>query len=76
MRVYVAVISVMVALAAGASWTTRDARLLVGATAFAASDLSVARERFVKPAFGNLIWGLPLYYVAQLVLAWTAARPT
>lgn len=74
-RVYIAVISLMVALAAGASGASGDVRIAAGAAAFAASDLSVARDRFVKPGFGNLIWGLPLYYAAQLLLAWTAAAP-
>jgi uncharacterized membrane protein YhhN len=72
-RVYMAVIVIMVALALGASSATADARIGVGAVAFAASDLSVARERFVRPRFINLLWGLPLYYIAQLLLAWSAA---
>lgn len=71
-RVYMAVIAVMVSVAAGASVATGDARIGVGAVAFAASDLSVARERFVRPGFVNLLWGLPLYYIAQLLLASSA----
>ena len=42
-----------------------------GALAFYLSDLSVARDRFVRPAFVNRAWGLPLYYGAQFVLAAT-----
>jgi uncharacterized membrane protein YhhN len=72
-RVYMAVIALMVALALGASVATGDPCIGAGAAAFAASDLSVARERFVRPSFINLHWGLPLYYIAQLLLAWTAA---
>jgi hypothetical protein len=45
----------------------------VGALAFAASDVSVARDRFVRPEFVNRAWGLPLYYAAQLLLATTPA---
>lgn len=71
-RVYMLIIAAMVALAAGASSSTGDLRFAVGALAFAISDLSVARERFVQPSFANLAWGLPLYYAAQLVLASTA----
>ena len=71
-RVYMVVIATMVALAVGASATTGELRMAVGAAAFAASDLSVARERFVRPNLNNLLWGLPLYYAAQLVLASTA----
>ncbi|HKP57402.1 MAG TPA: lysoplasmalogenase [Polyangiales bacterium] len=71
-RVYMLVIATMVALAVGASATRGGLELAIGAAAFAASDLSVARERFVRPSLVNLLWGLPLYYAAQLVLAKTA----
>ena len=71
-RAYVAVISAMVACAAGAFGATGDAPLLAGALAFFASDLAVARQRFVAPGFSNKLWGLPLYYAGQLLLAWTA----
>ncbi|MHA7871963.1 MAG: lysoplasmalogenase [Hyphococcus sp.] len=40
-----------------------------GAVAFAVSDISVARDQFVKSQFFNRVWGLPLYYGAQLLLA-------
>lgn len=68
---YIGVITVMVALAvgtvaAGAPWV-----LLAGAVAFYLSDLSVANDRFVREDFGNRLWGLPLYYAAQLCFAWT-----
>jgi uncharacterized membrane protein YhhN len=68
---YVAVISAMVAAAAGAFGATGDAQLLAGALGFFASDLAVARERFVAKSFTNKLWGLPLYYAAQLLLAGT-----
>jgi uncharacterized membrane protein YhhN len=74
-RAYVVVISAMVACAAGAFGATRDAALLVGAFAFFLSDLAVARERFVAKGFSNKLWGLPLYYGAQLLLAWTVGPP-
>jgi uncharacterized membrane protein YhhN len=70
-RAYVAVISLMVASAAGAFGATRDAALLAGALGFFASDLAVARERFVARTFANQLWGLPLYYASQLLLAST-----
>jgi len=70
-RVYILLITAMVVLAVGASAATGDARIAIGAIAFAASDLSVARERFVRPGFVNLLWGLPLYYAAQLLLVWS-----
>jgi hypothetical protein len=59
----------MVALAAG-SFSYRVSWLLAaGAFGFYLSDLSVARDRFVAPAFVNRLWGLPLYYAAVLLLA-------
>ncbi|MEZ5658490.1 MAG: lysoplasmalogenase [Burkholderiaceae bacterium] len=42
---------------------------VLGAVAFAASDLAVARDRFVKAGFVNPAWGLPAYYGAQLLMA-------
>ena len=74
-RAYVLVISAMVACAFGAFGATRDGALLAGALAFFLSDLAVARERFVEKGFPNKLWGLPLYYGAQLLLAWTAGAP-
>jgi uncharacterized membrane protein YhhN len=72
-RVYMMVIGVMLACAVGASVATRDAWPAIGAIAFAASDLSVARDRFVRASFLNVLWGLPLYYGAQVILAIVSA---
>jgi len=66
---YVAAISVMSALAVGASLSGASWWLGLGALGFAGSDLSVARDRFIAPAFQNGLWGLPLYFGSQLVLA-------
>jgi uncharacterized membrane protein YhhN len=70
---YVGVISAMVALAVGAVAAGLPLRAGVGAVAFAASDLAVARDRFVVHRFANPAWGLPLYFGAQLLLASSAA---
>jgi uncharacterized membrane protein YhhN len=70
-RVYISVISLMVALAVGASVASGQMLMAAGAILFALSDLSVARERFVQPAFVNQLVGLPMYYAAQLLLAWS-----
>jgi len=43
--------------------------LAVGAALFFASDLAVARERFVARDIRNRLWGLPAYYAAQLLIA-------
>lgn len=64
---YVVAIVAMCSLAiASGSWL-----VVAGALAFAASDISVARDRFVAPGFANKAWGLPVYYAAQLLLAWS-----
>ncbi|HET9620644.1 MAG TPA: lysoplasmalogenase [Kofleriaceae bacterium] len=48
-------------------------RLLLGASLFFVSDLSVARDRFVAREFANKLYGLPAYYAGQLFIAWTLA---
>jgi uncharacterized membrane protein YhhN len=68
---YIAVISLMVCAASG----TRTPLVIAGAVAFYLSDLSVARDRFVHKSFANRLWGLPLYYGAQLILAFSVVRP-
>ncbi|MEI8254799.1 MAG: lysoplasmalogenase [Deltaproteobacteria bacterium] len=72
---YMGVITTMVALAIGAVARGGTPWIVVGALAFYGSDLSVARDKFVAPGFANRVWGLPLYYAAQIVLACTAAAP-
>jgi uncharacterized membrane protein YhhN len=71
--VYVAVISTMVVCAAGTVGKAGNLAILVGAVAFYASDLAVARQRFVAPSLTNKLWGTPLYFGAQLILASTVA---
>jgi uncharacterized membrane protein YhhN len=71
-RVYMVVIAAMVAAAVGTSVARGDLRIAAGAIAFAVSDVSVARDRFVRPSFANLVWGLPLYYLAQVILAFAS----
>lgn len=70
---YVAVILTMCCVAAGHVAAGGPVPALAGALAFAASDLAVARERFLLRSFLNKAWGLPAYYGAQLVLASTVA---
>jgi len=66
---YVVAIVAMCSLAIAASAASGTWLLAAGALAFAASDISVARDRFVAPGFTNRAWGLPLYYAAQISLA-------
>lgn len=74
-RAYVLVVSVMtacaLAAAARAIETASIALLLpaLGGILFCISDIAVARQRFVIAEFRNRAWGLPLYYLAQLLLA-------
>ncbi len=70
---YVVVISAMVAVAVGTTAHDLDLRILFGAVAFFVSDLAVARNRFVVAGFVNRAWGLPLYYLAQVLLALSTA---
>lgn len=68
---YVSAIALMCALAISASIASGVYLYALGALIFAASDISVARDRFVKQDLFNRVWGLPFYYAAQLILAWT-----
>lgn len=68
--VYIVVISVMVAVGIGAD---QPAFVRIGAPLFALSDLLVARERFIVSDARNRLWGLPMYYTAQVLIAITVA---
>jgi uncharacterized membrane protein YhhN len=70
---YLAAILVMCAAAAGYGAATGRWQVPLGAVLFAVSDVAVARDRFVARGFRNKAWGLPAYYCAQLVLAWSVA---
>ena len=65
---YTAVISAMLVLGAG----SRNPLVPWGALLFYLSDLTVARDRFVRPGLSNRVVGLPMYYAAQVVLALSA----
>lgn len=67
--VYLAAISVMTSLAIAASVASMSSLLAIAAITFTASDVSVARNRFVERTIANKVWGLPLYYVAQILFA-------
>lgn len=70
-RVYAALLSAMLAMAVGAFAGGARWLVPVGALAFYLSDGFVARERFVRPGPENRLFGLPLYYAAQVCLAWS-----
>ena len=68
---YIGIITLMVALSAGAWGKEGTVLMLVGAVLFYISDVFVARDRFVTSDVWNRYLGLPLYYAAQLALAYT-----
>ncbi len=45
--------------------------IFVGASSFYISDIFVARDRFLKNDFINRLLGLPLYYLAQFMIAFS-----
>jgi uncharacterized membrane protein YhhN len=66
---YLAVIGVMLALAWAALPAGAPLVAPLGATAFFLSDVAVARERFLGRGTGEKLWGLPLYYLGQVLIA-------
>lgn len=70
---YLAAIMIMVSLAVAASASALPPIVAIGAIAFALSDVSVARDRFIERDVVNKAWGLPLYYFAQVIFAISVA---
>ncbi len=66
---YIAVIVAMVV----AALATGNTVLIAGAALFFASDLGVARRRFIDDGFINKALGQPAYFAGQLLFAWTLA---
>lgn len=80
---YVVVITTMAVAALAAQTAARrlldsdQATLLtLGALLFFASDIAVARDRFVAEGFSNKLWGLPAYYGGQCLIAWSLTAST
>lgn len=71
-RIYTAVISLMVIAAFGTRGRGASHLILAGAVLFFLSDLSVAALRLVQTEFPTYVWGLPLYYGGQVCLALSA----
>lgn len=67
--VYVLAIVLMTSLAAAVSAAAGSYAALASAIIFTVSDVAVARDRFVRRSIVNKVWGLPLYYTAQIVFA-------
>lgn len=69
--VYVlAIVAMVVGAFAARTELVHGTVLAIGATLFYASDLAVARERFLLRAFSNKLYGLPAYYLGQLLIAY------
>ncbi len=68
-RVYTAVITLMVITAFGARGAGAPSLVAAGALMFFVSDLSVAMQRIIETEFPTIIWGLPLYYGGQTCIA-------
>ena len=47
--------------------------IIAGAWGFAVSDLAVARRQFLQPSRWNGLWGTPLYFFSQMLLAASVA---
>jgi len=66
---YVLVITGMLLCAGLSAGLPAAALIITGAWGFALSDLAVAREQFVRPGHWNKLWGTPLYFLSQMLLA-------
>jgi uncharacterized membrane protein YhhN len=82
LRLAVAVYAAVMTLMLASAWSvllnaevaaTAGALIAAGATLFYLSDLFVALERFAARRFINKLLGLPLYYAAQFMLAFSLA---
>ena len=73
LRIPTIIYVIVIGLMGGAAYQrgVQDATwmLPIGATLFWLSDISVARRRFHEAGLSNRIWGLPAYYLAQLIFA-------
>ncbi len=71
---YMTVISAMVVCAVGTYGHAPAPSIVVAALMFFVSDLAVARQQFVVKNVSNRLWGLPLYFGAQLIFAASVLR--
>jgi uncharacterized membrane protein YhhN len=67
--IYTIVISAMLVCAGGTAGTSAAFLIVIGAWGFAMSDIAVARQQFVHKSKLNRIWGTPLYFLSQMILA-------
>lgn len=70
---YIIVIAVMLVFAGGTWGQAGSLLILCGAWGFAFSDLAVARRQFISADRINGLWGTPLYFGSQMLLAASVA---
>ena len=70
---YILVITLMVVFSWGVRGKGGHNSIPAGAMLFFISDIAVTRNRFVVPESMDWLWGLPLYYIAQLFLAYSVS---
>lgn len=73
---YVLVIAAMLLTASRVAGIDGGALIACGALGFAISDLAVARQQFVHRSKINGLWGTPLYFASQMLLALSIAVVT
>ena len=73
-RAYLLAITVMWVMAIASHAHEANGAFVVGATLFVLSDLTVARNRFIRPGISNRLLGLPMYFFAQLLLGFSVAH--
>lgn len=68
-RIYAGAVTGMLALAVATATAQGNWMIPAAAALFWVSDITVARDLFVKPGLENRVVGLPMYYAAQLLFA-------
>lgn len=72
--IYILVITAMLMCAGLTLGQPAAPLIMLGAWGFAFSDVAVARRQFVRPdSRMNGVWGTPLYFLSQMVLASSVA---
>jgi len=66
----VAIVAMVIGAFAARDLLVHGGVLAIGASLFFASDLAVARDRFIMRDFSNKLYGLPAYYLGQLLIAY------
>jgi uncharacterized membrane protein YhhN len=71
--IYILVITAMLITAIGTAGHQASPWIIAGAWGFALSDLAVARRQFIAGGRLASIWGTPLYFLSQMLLAYSVS---